>query len=1204
MKKTTILFSAALMFFGLTAKAQTTITFDTEDYKAIGVYDMWEESPFRTGKLEGNAGVATNPSTTPDEVLGVAPNTTGKVVAFQRSRYASNAYGVRIDLKEPIRVTKELQYIHVMTYLKDKPADSRMMVIGLGKRLEESWSWQTGEEEQFWSTTTANVKPKDGWQDIVVSFKGFSYSKAENANSGIDIYSLVIVPDVRTPQADATDWVAYFDEIVVDNNPDKRFSTEMYALTYDEETNASRNDRVLNKVGLTVGDKTYESAARSGKFYSNNTTTSVFSAKAGAEVQPTFNYTGGWMSGYVYVDWGCDALFKDVLNDNGTSAEGSDVVSHSAVELNGTWYKSDGSTTGNGNTIGAGVPKFTVPVGTSPGFYRMRYKVDWNSINPAGGNTIISDGGGIVDVMLDVHGDEVTVNASQLNGDILLASDNRALQNYKTGYEQPLTVKIVPENGFVQYGFTLKYGYNVNASEQLDEKGNPNWIEVLVPYTAIAGDGTYTIPAEYMRGSHVSIKGDMQQVQQYTVKVVGLEGQGGAVYANIETPDGGTINATQFFTVEQVAPIAVEGYDGAVTLEGRIVTVTYTLGAEPCREITSLTELKNYKLYQIKSNNNEGYLAWNTNITDTYLSLRGVTNFQSGEPNADIRVQYAEEVNPFDETVVWQIIQEDDKYYLYHPARNGYVTRDGRDYKFTETKTALDAIRDNGDGTFSFHAGGGYSDGSTNFACIVTNENSIAVRNWTWDDHGSVMQIIENPNVYTLEYIVEVTGSTEGGITFEGKEYAHDSTLKATRFLTAKDIAAKEIVFSAAEVTVDQENAKISVAYGEKAPKFDKYYTFSCFSSVAHNTTKFICDNGSVIDGQSETASYFLFEAGEETGTYYIKSAVSGKYINSDGNTVTASKTKSTAWKLGFPSHTPNAVTFGLSGDKYLNNNGTKSDGTCNHLQPNTHSGGPGAVNACSLWELHEYELAYTVTYSFKYDGVERFSQTAQVGKDETYPDYNVQLPYGVVAAAKPTGIVDRDTLHDVVLTIGQELPLTAAASVESITTWYYTKMHTTPGYTKYLQSLEDNRIEWADAEVPAGEEESHLWAFVGNLWDGLKVISKTGKAIVSTSGDAKLGDAANATSFIPMSSSTGVENGFCLKYPGSNYLNAQDGYIKTWDYNDPGSTILLEEYIPTTGIQQLKNDEAVVIYDLMGRRVTQPAKGVYIINGKKKWIK
>ena len=1204
MKKNIIL-SAALVFFGLTAKAQTTITFDTEDYASVGVYDKWEESPFRTGTLEGNAAVASNPSTTPDEVLGIAPNSTGKVVAFQRSRYASNVYGVRIDLKEPIRVTKQLQYIHVMTYLKDKPTASRMMVIGLGKRLEESWSGQAKDDvEQFWSLTTTNVEPKDGWQDIVVSFKGFSYSKEENENSGIDLHSLVIVPDVRTPDEDASDWVAYFDEIVVDGNPDKRFSTEQYALTYDKDADMNRTDRALNKVGLTSGGKTYESAARSKRYYTDNTTTSVFSAKAGAEVQPTFNYTGGWMSGYVYVDWGRDALFKDALNDNGTPAEGSDVVSYNAYQINGTWYKSDGTTRGDGNAIGQGVPKFTVPEGTANGFYRMRYKVDWNSINPAGANEIISNGGGIVDLMLDVHGDEVTVNASQLNGDIYDA-DGTDLINYTAGYEQPLKVKIVPAPGFVQYGFSLKYGYNVSAKEQLDDKGNPNWIKVIVPYTDIAGDGTYTIPAEYMRGSQVSIEGDMQQEQLYTVEVVGLaEGQGGAVYANIETAHGDTVRATQFFTAEQAAAIAVEGYDGAVTLNGRVITVTYTIAAEPCREITSLTELKNYKLYQIKSKNNEGYLAWNTNITDTYLSLRGVTNFGSGEPNADIRAQYAEEVNPFDKTVVWQIIQEDDKYYLYHPARNGYVTRDGRDYKFTEAKTALDAIRDNGDGTFSFHAGGGYSDGSQNFACIVTNGNEIAVRNWTWNDHGAVMQIIENPNVYTLEYTVEVTGSTEGGITFEGKEYAHDSTLKATRFLTAKDIAAKEIVFSAAEVTVDQEKAKISVAYGEKGPKFDKYYTFSCFSSAAHNTTKFICDNGSVIDGQSETASYFLFEAGEETGTYYIKSAVSGKYINSDGNTVTASTTKSTAWKLGFPSHTPNSVTFGISGDKYLNNNGTKSDGSCTYLQPNTHNGGPGAGNACSLWELHEFELAYIVTYSFKYDGVERFSQTAQVGKNEAYPDYNVQLPYGVVAAAKPAGIVDKDTHHDVALTIEKELPLTAATGVESITTWYYAKMHTTPGYTKYLQALEDNRIEWADAEVPAGEEESHLWAFVGNLWEGIKVISKTGKAIVSTSGDAQLGDAANATAFIPMSSSTGVENGFCLKYPNSNYLNAQGGYIKTWDDNDPGSTILLEVYIPTTGIQQLKNDEAVVIYDLMGRRVTQPAKGVYIINGKKKLIK
>ena len=784
MKKTNIMLSAALMFFGLTAKAQTTITFDTEDYKSVGVYDMWEQSPFRTGVLAGNAAVADNPSTGVDAILGEAPNATGKALAFQRSRHGSNTYGVRIDLKEPIRVTKQLQYIHVMTYLKDKPADSRMMVIGLGKRLEESWNWQTGEEEQFWATTTSNVKAKDGWQDIVVSFKGFSYSKAENENSGIDIYSLVIVPDVRSPHADETDWVAYFDEIVIDNNPDKRFTSEMYALTYDEETNASRNDRGISSVALTSNGKSYSSTPRSGKVYSNNTTTSVFSVTAGAEVQPTFSYNGNWMSGYVYVDWGNDGLFKDALNNNGTPAEGSDVVSYNAVQIGDTWYKSDGSTRNDGNAIGQGVPTFTVPAGTPNGFYRMRYKVDWNEINPAGNgtadNNIVKNGGGIVDLMLDVHGDKVTVNASQLNGDIVLAADNSVLQNYTIGYEQPLTVKIIPEKGFVQYGFTLKYGYNVNAKEQLDENGNPNWVKVVIPFDEINADGTYTIPAEYIRGSHVSIAGDMQQVWHYNVKIVGDEGNGGASYGKIEVKNGSTLDVTQFFSKEQLVVKPIEGTTYEVTINNATLEVKIEYKKiEECRQISSISELSNDKFYQIKAKSGEGYLAWNSTITDTYLSLRGVTNTShNGEPsNAAVANIYKEEVSPFDMTVVWQIIKEDGKYYLYQPAKKEYVTRTGRDYIFTSEKTALDNIRENsGDhaGTFSFHAGGSYSDGSTNFACIVTNDATMAVRNWTWDDHGSVFYILENPNITleetSVDEVVNATAAPKGIYNLQGQK--------------------------------------------------------------------------------------------------------------------------------------------------------------------------------------------------------------------------------------------------------------------------------------------------------------------------------------------------------------------------------------------------------------------------------------------------
>ena len=575
--KKNILFSAALMFLSLASSAQTTITFDSKDYESIAVYDKWEKSPFRTGALSGNAAVTANPDFSVDEVMGMAPNSTANVVALQRSRFGSNTFGVRINLKEPVRMTKQLQYIHIMTYLKDKPADSRLMVIGLGKRIEDSWNWQTGEEEQFWAVTNTNVAPKDGWQDVVVSFKGFSYSQEENANSGIDIYSLVIVPDVRSPHADKADWVAYFDEIVIDNNPDKRFSTDKYALIYDKDATITRAERSINNVGLVSSGVTYTSVPVKGKVYSDNTAVSVFSAKAGTKVQPTFDYTGAWMNAYVYVDWNKNGKFEYTVNEDGTPAADSEIVSYNALQIGDTWYKSDGTTTANGNTIASGVPSFTIPADTPAGLYRMRYKVDWNCVDPAGGSTIIADGGGYVDLMLDVHGDKVTVSASQLNGDIVLASDESALQGYVTDYAQPLTVKDIPAPGFMQNGFDLKYGYNVNAVEQLDENGNPNWIMVNVPQSAIAADGTYTIPAEYMRGSQVSIKGDMQQAYEYTLKIKGAKGKGRVLYDGKEYKSGKKICVSQFFTAADVVTADVDGYTAKASMDAqsKIIKVEY-----------------------------------------------------------------------------------------------------------------------------------------------------------------------------------------------------------------------------------------------------------------------------------------------------------------------------------------------------------------------------------------------------------------------------------------------------------------------------------------------------------------------------------------------------------------------------------------------------------------------------------------------------
>jgi hypothetical protein len=253
-----------------------------------------------------------------------------------------------------------------------------------------------------------------------------------------------------------------------------------------------------------------------------------------------------------------------------------------------------------------------------------------------------------------------------------------------------------------------------------------------------------------MRGSTVNISGDMQQSYQYTVSVTGVDGEGGIVYGGKEYKSGDVIDASQFFNVEDVTAITIAGYIAEVSLDTKsnVITVVYKK-IEGYRQITSLNELNNDAAYHIKAKSGEGYLAWNADISNTYVSLRGATNnsFQGWPTNSAVAAIYQQEVTPFDTTVVWQILKEGDSYYLYQPAFQHYVTRTDRDYVFTPNKTALDKIRDNGDGTFSIHAGGGYSESSIYFACICTKENPQAVRNWTWDDHGSVFYFIENPNI-------------------------------------------------------------------------------------------------------------------------------------------------------------------------------------------------------------------------------------------------------------------------------------------------------------------------------------------------------------------------------------------------------------------------------------------------------------------------
>ena len=762
----------ALAWIVLATNAQT-ISFDSLDYKSIGVYDTWEESPFRTGALEGNAKVIANHLNQIDPILEKAPNATANIVGLQRSHYGSNTFGLRVDLKTPFRLTKKARYVHVLIY---KPVESRVLVCGLGKRTEAAWSWQDGSCEQF--KVASDVKTAaNTWVDVVLPINGFSY--AESDKDGIDISSLVICPDLRSPQVGEEDFACYIDQIEINDDPKPRFSTKLYALNFEEDLNSQRNDRHLDSISLG----TQKIVIEQGKVYRNLVGTAMFSAKAGTSVTPKFYYTGAYMSGYTYVDWNNDGKFTYNILANGRPATGSEIVSYSAYNPNAdtgtganSWLKSNGTTASNGNTVNSAMPAFTIPSATPNGLYRMRYKVDWNNIDPAGnatqGNQLPNNGGAVVDVLLDVHPTQIHITEGSLNGQILTA-DGQPLDNVYVPYGEPYTIKIDPYPGFSHNGVVIRSGYNTSSTNQYINN-NPQYLIHTFGYEDFDENGLLTIPAEMMIGGEVYVEGQFIEAlkQPYTVKVSGNPAgtKGGVIFKNTSYYNNDQITTDHAISQSALSAIAINGYNAILTIEDLTISVEYTNAPIKGDTITALSQLSNTKAYFITSLTGEGTLVYNPALTAEYVSIKASNGCVQGFPNdAAATVVYQSAIDTFSLNDCWQILQKNSQYYLYNPGAKAFVTLSGRDYMFTTEETALKEIRTNSSsettsvngntlplaGTFSFL---GKNGDNTHYACICTGTTPQALRNWTYNDHGSVFVITENPNIDVTDIFDDING--------------------------------------------------------------------------------------------------------------------------------------------------------------------------------------------------------------------------------------------------------------------------------------------------------------------------------------------------------------------------------------------------------------------------------------------------------------
>ena len=204
------------------------------------------------------------------------------------------------------------------------------------------------------------------------------------------------------------------------------FSTEEpkddYAINFDKDAKQTHASRYSTSVSLqqTGKDKQTIEFGKTMNGYEDLTTgTDKFTVEAGSEVTPSIGYVGEWMHGYVYIDLDNNKQFS--FNADGTDQTGTEVVSYS-------YYKDKNS---KGEAVASScnvnpMPAFTAP--TTPGTYRIRFKVDWDNIDAGGsvisGNHILNNGGGIYDATLEVVDPVVngisTINAEVANGEAQL----------------------------------------------------------------------------------------------------------------------------------------------------------------------------------------------------------------------------------------------------------------------------------------------------------------------------------------------------------------------------------------------------------------------------------------------------------------------------------------------------------------------------------------------------------------------------------------------------------------------------------------------------------------------------------------------------------------------------------------------------------------------------------------------------------------
>lgn len=194
-------------------------------------------------------------------------------------------------------------------------------------------------------------------------------------------------------------------------------TAEPYATNFDKDAKATRSDRYIKSLSFTAGEDAAQTIAVDiVQPYVDKSADEacLLTCHAGDRIQVAFDRAGGWMNGYFYIDLDQNKQFS--FREGSTDQSGSELMTFSFYsgdfnnDSQGVNSAGTSLTGGARNTMAC--PAFTLPANLAEGDYRVRFKMDWNSVDAGGQigadgtvngtNGFLANGGQIVDATLRV----------------------------------------------------------------------------------------------------------------------------------------------------------------------------------------------------------------------------------------------------------------------------------------------------------------------------------------------------------------------------------------------------------------------------------------------------------------------------------------------------------------------------------------------------------------------------------------------------------------------------------------------------------------------------------------------------------------------------------------------------------------------------------------------------------------------------------